>query len=129
MLQDATNQTVGASKGHGCSRAPPQMDVIDRTAAQYNETACLSTAAGPRAARRQWGAAVEGRLDATEWLHHEMRVMRELLQSVLPNVAASATASTGGQRASSVVAPSSQVADLTASTSRQDVAPVASTSR
>ena len=51
--------------------------------------------------------------------------MRELLQSVLPNVAASATASAGGQRASSVVASSSQGADPTASTSHQDVAPVA----
>lgn len=105
------------------------MDVVDPTAAQHNETARLDTAGGLWAARRQWEAAAEGRLDATERLNHEMRVMRELLQSALPNVAASAMASAGGQRAWSIVASSSQGADPTASMSRQYVAPVASMTR
>ena len=64
---------------------------------------------------------MENRLDATERLHHETRVMRDLLPSVLPNAAAAVI--------SSVVSSSSQGADPTVTTSRQDVAPVASMCR
>ena len=66
MLQDATNPTIGECEGHGCSRAPPQTDVVDPTAAQHNETVRIATAGGLRAARRQWDAAAEGRFDATD---------------------------------------------------------------
>ena len=50
----------------GC---PPQMNVVDSAATLHNETARPATAISTRSARRQWEAAVESRLGATERRH------------------------------------------------------------
>ena len=76
----------------------------------------LATAAAPLTNRQRWEADVESRLASTEMLQREMREIRTLLQSVLPNVAV----------ASAGPVASSSGASGVASTSRQREPPAAS---
>ena len=74
----------------------------------------LATATASVTARRRWEADIERRLDATEHLRREMREMRTLIETLVPQPV---TASTSQQGAPPV-----------ASSSHQSAAPIASSS-
>ena len=74
----------------------------------------LATATASVTARRRWEADIERRLDATEHLRREMREMRTLIETLVPQPV---TASTSLQGAPPV-----------ASSSHQSAAPIASSS-
>ena len=62
---------------------PPHGDRVEPIRAPGSSAAPPAAPAAPRAATRLWEADVERRLEATEQLHHEMRVMREMLRVAL----------------------------------------------
>ena len=106
---------------------------MERTGAPGSSAAPPAAPAAPRAATRLWEADVERRLEATEQIHHEMRVMREMLrvalQQVSPTCDHDAVASASVDRqvaASSVMNPSSHpVVRPASAVDRQVVAPAA----
>ena len=73
---------AAAALGH-----PAQTDVVTPAA----EPDPVQPAVRPLTARQRWEADVESRLESTELRQREMREIRTLLQSVLPNVAVAST--------------------------------------
>ena len=90
---------------------------------------CLTTAAAPLTTRQRWEADVESRLSSTEMLQREMREIRTLLQSVLPNVAVASTVPVASSNGAATVASTSRQGEpsaasaTVASTSHQGAAP------
>ena len=89
----------------------------------------LATVAAPLTNRQRWEADVASRLASTEMLQREMREIRTLLQSVLPNVAVASAGPVASSSGASAVAstrrqrePQSASATV-ASTSRQGASP------
>ena len=74
----------------------------------------LATATASVTARRRWEADIERRLDATEHLRREMREMRTLIETLVPQPV---TASTSHQGAPPVASSSHQSAAQIASSS------------
>ena len=112
---------------------PPHGDRVEPIRAPGSSAAPPAAPVAPRAATHLWEADVERRLEATEQLHHEMRVMREMLrvalQQVNPTSDHDAVASASVDRqvaASSAVTPLSHpVVRPASAVGRQVVAPAA----
>ena len=82
-VQQSERQRARAAAALG---RPPIGDGVEPTVAPGSSAARPAASAAPRAANRLWEADVELRLEATEQLHHEMRVMREMLHAALQQV-------------------------------------------